>query len=336
MPYQTRKKSKWRIGRVILVLILILLVGLGIAIGNFIAGKLANLNIQEIDTSDLAINGDLYNSVSDTLTENEFEDVICIALFGTDSRDTNNMSAGRSDTIIVASINTKFKTVKLISIPRDTYVEVPGHGKTKINHAYAYGQEQLAIKTINQNFGLSITEYVTIDFSGLIHIINKIGGIEMNITKSEMEYINQNSEKAYSITGNTKKNLSSYGNVTLTGEQALTHSRNRTIGDDFTRAGRQREVLEAIMNKIIGLGTSKLLELSDSLLREVKTNINVANYIGQLTNIMINSNEYMNNITSLQVPSTDYAKGQMIEAIYYFVADAEQMKQDMIDNIYKK
>lgn len=336
MVQQTRKKRKWKIGRIILVLVLVLLIGLGIAIGSFIAEKLANLNIQEIDTSDLAVNSDLYNAVSDTLTKNEFEDVICIALFGTDSRDTSNMSAGRSDTIIVASINTKFKTVKLISIPRDTYVEVPGHGKTKINHAYAYGQEQLAIKTINQNFGLSITEYATIDFSGLIHIINKIGGIQMNITKSEMEYINQNSEKAYSITGNTKKNLSSYGNVTLTGEQALTHSRNRTVGNDFTRAGRQREVLEAIMNKMVGLGTSKLLELSDSLLREVKTNINVANYIGQLTNIMINSNEYMNNITSLQVPSTDYTKGQMIDGVYYFVADAEQMKQDMIDNIYKK
>lgn len=336
MVQQTRKKGKWKIGRIVLVLILALLIGLGIVIGSFIAGKLANLNIQEIDTSDLAVNSDLYNSVSDTLTKNEFEDVICIALFGTDSRDPSNMNAGRSDTIIVVSINTKFKTVKLISIPRDTYVEVPGHGKTKINHAYAYGQEQLAIKTINQNFGLSITEYATIDFSGLIHIINKIGGIQLNITKSEMEYINNNSKEAYRITGNTKKDVSSYGNVTLTGEQALTHSRNRTIGNDFTRAGRQREVLEAIMNKMVGLGTSKLLELSDSLLREVKTNINVANYIGQLTNIMINSNEYMNNITSLQVPSTDYAKGQMIEGIYYFVADAEQMKQDMIDNIYKK
>lgn len=336
MAQQTGKKRKWKIGRIVLVLIFVLLIGLGIAIGGFIAGKLANLNVQEIDTSDLAVNGDLYNAVSDTLTQSEFNDVICIALFGTDSRDTDNMSAGRSDTIIIASINTKFKTVKLISIPRDTYVEVPGHGKTKINHAYAYGQEQLAIKTINQNFGLSITEYATIDFSGLIHIINQIGGIQMNITKTEMEYINSHSYDAYKVTGNTKKNVSSYGNVTLSGEQALTHSRNRTVGNDFTRAGRQREVLEAMMNKMIGLGTSKLLELSDSFLKEVKTNINVTSYIGQLTNIMMNSSEYMSHITSLQIPSTDYGKGQMISGVYYFVADAEQMKQDMIDNIYKK
>lgn len=337
MPYQTRKKSKWRIGRVILVLILILLVGLGIAIGNFIAGKLANLNIQEIDTSDLAINGDLYNSVSDTLTENEFEDVICIALFGTDSRDTGNISAGRSDTIIIASINTKFKTAKLISIPRDTYVEVPGHGKTKINHAYAYGGETLAIKTINQNFGLSITEYATIDFSGLIHIINDIGGIQMNITKEEMDYINNHVSDAYNITGNTYKTLVSYGNVTLNGEQALTHSRNRTLGNDFTRAERQREVLEAIMNKMASMGTTNILNKSDRFLQEVKTNINVMDYVGQLTDILMSSDEYFSNITSLQVPSTDTASGDYIDGVYYFVPnDAEQMKQDMIDTIYKQ
>lgn len=336
MTQQKEKKRKWRIGRIVLVVVLLLLIGLGIAIGSFISGKLSNLNIQEIDTSDLAVNGELYDQVSDTLTENEFKDVICIALFGTDSRDTANMSAGRSDTIIIASINTKFKTIKLISIPRDTYVEVPGYGKTKINHAYAYGQEKLAIKTINQNFGLSITEYATIDFSGLIHIINKIGGIRMNITKAEMEYINNHSQESYKVTGNTKKTVTSYGNVTLSGEQALTHSRNRTVGNDFTRASRQREVLEAIMSKMVSMGTSKLLELSDTFLKEVKTNINVTDYIGQLTNMIMNSSEYMSNITSLQIPSTDYGKGQMISGVYYFVADEEQMKQDMIDNIYKK
>ena len=72
--------------------------------------------------------------------------------------------------IMIASINQVDKTIKLISIPRDTYVSVAGHGKTKINHAYAYGKEQLALKTINSNFGLNISEYVTINFKGLIMI----------------------------------------------------------------------------------------------------------------------------------------------------------------------
>lgn len=333
---RVEKKKKWKIGRIILVAVFILIIAAGIGAGSFISGKLSNLNIQEIDTTNLAVNSELYNDVSDSLSKKEFEDVICIALFGTDSRDTDNMSAGRSDSIIIASINPKLKNIKLISIPRDTYVNVPGYGKTKINHAYAYGGEQLTIKTINENFGLDITEYATIDFSGLIHIINKLGGIQMNITKAEMEYINNHCHESYKITGKTTKKVSSYGNVTLTGEQALTHSRNRTVGSDFTRAGRQREVLEAIMNKMVKLGTSKILDLSDSFLKEVKTNIKVTDYVGQLTNIMMNSSDYMNNITSIQIPSTDYAKGQTIGGVYYFVSDAQTMKQDMIDNIYKK
>lgn len=331
-----QEKKKRRIGIIIFLILLFLIVIAGVSAGGFIAGKLSNLNIQEIDTSDLAVNDDLYNEVADTLSKSEFENIITIALFGTDSRNTENMSAGRSDTIIIASINTKMNTIKLISIPRDTYVNVPGHGKTKINHAYAYGGEKLAIKTINENFGLNITEYATIDFSGLIHIINDIGGIQMNITKSEMEYINAHSYEAYKITGRTTKNLSTYGNITLTGEQALTHSRNRTVGNDFTRAGRQREVLEAIMSKMAKMGSSKIMDMSDTLLKEVKTNINVWNYVGQLTDILMSSNEYFSNIISIQVPSTDYGKGQNINGTYYFVADSEQMRKDMIDNIYRK
>lgn len=331
-----KQKKKRKIGTIIFIIILLIIIASGITVGGFVAGKLGNLNVQEIDTSDLAVNNGLYSEVSDALSQSEFNDIITIALFGTDSRDSSNMSAGRSDTIIVASINPKFKTIKLISIPRDTYVSVPGYGKTKINHAYAYGGEALAIKTINENFGLSITEYATIDFSGLIHIINDIGGIEMNITKSEMEYINSNVSESYKITGKTTKKLTTYGNVTLTGEQALTHSRNRTVGNDFERAGRQREVLEAIMNKIAKMGTSKILDMSDTILKEIKTNINVMDYVGVLTNVLMNSNSYFNSITSIQIPSTEYGKGDSSSGIYYFKADSEKMKQDMIDNIYRK
>ena len=324
------------IGKVILLVVLIIIIAAGIYVGSFISNKLGKLNIQEIDTSDLAVNDELYQEVADALSKSEFENVITIALFGTDSRNTSDMSAGRADTIIIASVNTKFKTVKLISIPRDTYVEVPGYGKTKINHAYSYGGEALVIKTINQNFGLNITEYATIDFSGLIHIINDLGGIQLSITKDEMDYINEKSHDSYKLTGRTYKKLSSYGNITLSGEQALTHSRNRTVGNDFERAGRQREVLEAIMSKLASLGVSKILDMSDSFLQEVKTNINVMDYVGQLTDILMSSSQYLGDMQSIQIPSTDYASGKYINEIYYFVAEEAKMREDMIDTIYRK
>lgn len=331
-----RRKKKRRIGLIIFILLLIITAIAGVSVGGFVASKLGNLNVHKIDISDLAINEELYNEVSDTLSKNEFNDVVTVALFGTDSRDSSDMSSGRSDTIIIASINPKFKTIKLISIPRDTYVSVPGYGKTKINHAYAYGGEALAIKTINENFGLDITEYATIDFSGLIHIINDIGGIEMNITKAEMEYINERVYASYELSGKTTKKLTKYGIVTLTGEQALTHSRNRTVGSDFTRAGRQRAVLEAIMNKIAKMGSSKILDMSDTILKEIKTNINVMDYFGLLTDVLMNSSSYFGSITSIQIPSTEYGKGDTSSGTYYFKADANTMRKDMIDNIYRK
>lgn len=333
-----QKRKKKKTGLIIFFIIIVLIIGAGVYAGSYIAGKLSALNIEEIDTSELDANEELYEEVSDTLSKEEFENIITFALFGTDSRDTNNMSAGRSDSIIIASINTNTQTVKLISIPRDTYVSVDGYGKTKINHAYAYGGAKLAIKTINQNFGLDITEYATIDFSGLIHIINKIGGIQLKITKSEMDYINTYSVVPYKISGNEYKALSNYGTVTLTGEQALAHSRNRTTGagTDFNRAERQRDVLEAMMKKLAKMGSSKLLNMSDTLLREVRTNINVMNYVGKLTDIILNSSKYFSNLISIQIPSTEYGKGQTINGTYYFVADNDTMRQDMIDTIYKK
>ena len=108
------------------------------------------------------------------------------------------------------------------------------------------------------------------------------------------------------------------------------------MGNDFTRAERQREVLEAVMNKMISMGYSEIINMSDSLLKEVKTNINVWDYTGQLTDILLNTNSYCSNIISIQVPNSDYAEGDYIGGVFFFVPDTEKMKQDMIDNIYNK
>src|SRR5699024_7558952 len=102
------------------------------------------------------------------------------------------------------------------------------------------------IKTINSNFDMNLTEYITIDFSGLANIINEVGGIELTITESEKDYINTYVKESYKLTSNPIKKVESTGKVILTGEQALTPSRNRTVGNDFTRASRQRDVIEAL------------------------------------------------------------------------------------------
>ena len=321
------KGQKIAIVAISILLIFVLIFGILLFIASSTLGK---IGFEQLDESQLALNDDIYNEVSENISKEEFDSIKNVALFGIDG--------GRSDTIIIASINQTEHTIKLISIPRDTYVSVQGYGKTKINHAYAYGKEQLALKTINENFELNISEYVTINFKGLINIINKIGGIQLDITKAEMEYINKNVVLSYEISGRTMQKLSSYGNITLNGEQALTHSRNRTIGNDFYREERQRDVITAVMNKVSKMSMSKILGLSDSILSEVKTNLNITECMGLLTSALSNSDEYLNNVISKQIPSSEDGNGsgvgKKIDGIYYFVPDLEETSQALKNAIY--
>lgn len=330
---KVKKEKKHGKGKKIAIIIISILLIFAIIFGVLLyiaSTTLGKIGFESLDESQLGLNNDLYNEVSNSVSQAEFNSIKNVALFGIDG--------GRSDTIIIASINQTAHTIKLISIPRDTYVSVEGHGKTKINHAYAYGKETLALKTINENFGLNISEYITINFKGLINIINKLGGIQLEITKAEMDYINQNVSDSYKLTGRTVQKLSSYGKVTLNGEQALTHSRNRTIGNDFYREERQRDVITAVMNKVSKMSLTQIWGLSDSILSEVKTNLDITECMGLLTSALSNSSEYMNNIISKQIPSEEEGngsgKGQMISGVYYFVSDLDEASQAFKDTIY--
>ncbi len=328
-----RKTKKAR--KVILTLVFVMLIVIACGLG-YIYSKYSNINFEALNQEDLAVNEDIYNEVSEDMTKEEFNGIKSVVFFGIDTKDTVGGYSGRSDTIMIASINPTTKSLSLVSIPRDTYVEIAGHGKDKINHAYAFGKEQLAIKTINSNFGLNITEYVTIDFVGLIRVINKIGGIQLDITNAEKEYINENSYLSYDMSKNTIKKVATSGKVTLSGEQALTHSRNRTVGNDFIRASRQRTVLEAVITKLSSLGVNGILGASDSILKEVKTNINVTSYIGTLTDIIGDKSTYLGNMVSAQVPAADYSVSKTINGVYYYTTDYTKAKADFIKYIYGK
>ena len=322
-----RKNRAKKIGITVTIIVIIIVVLSGTAVG-LIMNKLGKMQFDELDKNNLGINNELYNDVSENLSKKEFNSIKNVALFGIDG--------GRSDAIIIASINPADNSIKLISIPRDTYVKVEGHGKTKINHAYAYGKEQLALKTINSNFGLNISEYITINFKGLANVINKIGGIEMTISKEEMEYINKFVHESYALTGKNTQLLTSYGKIKLTGEQALTHASNRTVGSDFEREERQRKVLAAAMDKLSKKSITEIWNISDSLLEEVKTNINVTEYMGVVADVIGKKDDYLNNITSEQVPSTEMGKGQSIDGVYYFVCDLDEAGKTLKEIIYGK
>ena len=191
-----------------------------------------------------------------------------IAIFGIDSREDTYSKGNRSDCIIIASMNNETKEVKLVSVYRDTYVQIEGHGLDKITHAYSYGEAPLAIKTLNTNFDLNITEFVTVNFDAVKDIIDDIGGISMNITSEEVSH----------IPGITKA-----GTYTLTGEQALAYARIRyASGGDYKRTERMRDVLTAVVNKVKTFDISQLNKFIDNVLPKVYTNITASDIFSMI------------------------------------------------------
>lgn len=314
-------------GKVWIALIIILIVILGIILAGYlyIKSKFDKMTYKPLDEADLGIEPVVEESEDPKV---QVDDKIKFVIFGSDSRDTDNSYAGRSDTIIIVVIDNVNKGINLISIPRDTYVNVPEYGMTKINHAYAYGQEQLSIKTINSYFGLDLTQYMTIDFSGLVDSIDKVGGVEVTLDQDEVNFINARVSADNQISGP--------GVVTLNGIQALTHSRNRYVGNDFTRASRQRAILVSLLNKMAKKDVNEILELSDDILVNITTNMDMNKYKEMFLEVASDRQDYLSNIKSVQIPSTDYGYDMMLDGIYYFGFDLDKAKQDFNKYYYGK
>lgn len=216
--------------------------------------------------------------------ENELknEKHIDIALFGIDKRNENEKS--RSDSIIIASIDLEKKTINLVSLLRDTLVEIDGHGQDKLNHAYAYGGSKLSLETINSNFDLDIDKYVSVDFYSLAKVIDIVGGVDIELKDYEIEQINANLVEINKIE-NLKKGtdyITQNGIKTLNGRQAVAYSRIRKKGNgDYERTQRQRNVLKSILEKYEKQPSDKKFEINMEIIGEISTNIPVS-YIKEL------------------------------------------------------
>ena len=209
-----------------------------------------------------------------------------IALFGIDSRDSSLGRGNRSDCIIIASINNETKEVKLISVYRDTYVNIEGHGLDKITHAYSYGEAPLALKTLNENFDLNITEFATVNFDAVAEAINALGGVTIDVQQDEVEYINDYIGETSKVTGLSTEKVTSAGTQTLDGVQAVAYSRIRyTEGGDYKRAERMRTVVEAMVEKFKTKSISEMNQIIDKILPEVYTNITSSDIFSLLPSI---------------------------------------------------
>ena len=213
-------------------------------------------------------------------------DIVNILLMGIDVEDLNR-KPGRSDSMILVSYNTKTGVVKMYSIMRDCLVSIKGHGTTKLNHSYAYGREGLCINTINNHFGTDIQQYATIDWSGLREIVNHMGGVWVPLTQEEIDYYHWTSMKP--------------GMNRLRGDQAKQHASNRTLGDDYQRGRRQRDILLGIYNQLMNdYSISEIIDFLKFASGSIKTNIPFETTVSYATSIYANRSSIR--IESLQVP----------------------------------
>ncbi len=191
-------------------------------------------------------------SVNSDLPTDEW---INILLLGSDAGDPEQ--PGRTDAMIIASINMLNGDLKLTSIMRDTYVPIKGHGSNKITSANWFGGVDLALRTVNEAFGMNITHYAMVDFSSFAYIVDALGGIEMEVSEAEMKGLNQlirDMRVLYPNIDLPKEELTEFGeNIHLDGMQTLAYSRVRKIDSDYQRTSRQREVIGAILKKIASL-----------------------------------------------------------------------------------
>jgi len=201
----------------------------------------------------------------DGMLVDEGPKTLSLLLMGVDRRDEE---ASRADTIIVAFIDTDTKKVNLLSIPRDTYVSVPGHGETKVNHAHAYGGADLMAETISEFLGVPINKYVELDFEGFKNIIDILGGVTIDV--EERMYRPSEGIDLYPGKGQH-----------LDGDKSLQFVRYRGKMGDIGRIENQQKFLKTLADQAISLGTVvKLPSLIKEVMDSTETNLTLKEMLG--------------------------------------------------------
>lgn len=254
------KKKKSKLKRFLVAAVLIIAL-LGAGLYTFVGGVYNKLNYVEVaSVSDLPMKED---------------GVVNVLLIGNDSRE--NSDDGRSDAMILLSVSSRTKTIYMTSLLRDIYVEIPGHDNNRLNAAYSFGGAELLMETVEKNFDIPVNRYVQVNFEAFVGLVDSVGGIDLELTEKEIEYVNGYLVEYNILTdrpqGTDNMDTSVSGMVHLNGPQALAYCRNRYLGTDFGRTERQRKVLTEVIKKIPGTLLTNGSELFDTLMPNLTTNL---------------------------------------------------------------
>ena len=234
------------------------------------------------------------------------DQVVNILIIGNDFRKENGYNAGGlTDTMIIGTMDMKHGTLKMTSLMRDLVVDIPGHGKNKLNAANSYGGIELLYKTIATNFNIELDGYVEVGFKAFQDIVDKVGGVEVELTESEVSYLNSTN-----YIRNKKYRNVKVGKQVLNGSQALGYCRIRKSGttvnglrDDYGRTWRQRTVVNAVFDKVKKLPMSKWMDIIDAVLDNVTTDLTNDQIIEYVKDVVgIGTME----INQLQIPVNGY------------------------------
>lgn len=262
-----------------------------------------------------------------------YDDVTNIALFGLDQR--NNNETSRSDAVMILSIDKAHKKIKLTSVMRDSYVQIDGHKKDKLTHAYAYGGPELSIKTLNKNFNLNIKDYVSVNFFNMEKIIDSLGGIEVEVKSSEIKEINKYMKEISDITNTPFTSLTNSGRQLLNGRQALSYARIRSVGNgDFERTSRQRKVLEALFTQIKDDGVLKFPYNVSKLAPMIETSFSSSDMLKTGLSLFLSRTV---NLETARIPVDGTFKdgGQMIQGVWYLPFDENKNINALQKYIYE-
>nr|WP_317332963.1 LCP family protein [uncultured Romboutsia sp.] len=254
-------------------------------------------------------------SESETKEYKMVENILLIGLDG-----NNDKLPKRSDTMIILTVDKLNKSLKLTSLARDTLVKIPGIGEEKLTHAYAYGQEELLIQTINENFDLNIKDYAVVNFKSFIDIVDIIGGVDIDVNEKEIHHLNEVIKDCYMVNHDDDKNIeyiTSSGSNNLNGYQALAYARIRKLDTIYKRDERERLILTNIAHKLSNVSISKYPEIAKSILRHVKVNI----AFNKIIDLAFIAHELANyDIKQLEFPVSEYREeGRIGEKDTYVV-----------------
>ncbi len=245
---------------------------------------------EKIEEENIAVNEDVkekIEGIQQAGEDSQYTGIVNIALFGVDARDRSLGKGNRSDTIMICSVNMDTREIRLISLYRDTYLNLGNDTYNKCNIAYAQGGPEQAISMINLNTDLYVTDYVTVGFEGLMKAVDALDGIDMEVTEAEISHLNNYQSTMAQELDVDYTPVKKAGRQTLNGLQVTAYCRIRYGGgDDFRRAQRQRDVLTAMIEKSKKSSPGALKEAVEAVLPSIRTSLDIVKDIIPMLGMM--------------------------------------------------